>query len=114
MCQSTWHPQEEDVSVLIYFFAHSMYDNVLVVVWCVSMDRTTVMLTDQICKRVCLAQKAKGGCTLIFSLYIGSDPASTIHPQKISGISSTPKKIFEILATPKNIPNLCIDLKKRP
>ena len=33
-----------------------------------------------------------GGGTLIFSAYVGSDPASTIHPKKISGISSTPKK----------------------
>ena len=32
-----------------------------------------------------------GGGTLIFSAYVGSDPASTIHPQKISGISITPK-----------------------
>ena len=46
-------------------FAHYMYGNGLVefgvfwggflVVWCVSMDRTTAMLTDQIRKRVCLA-----------------------------------------------------------
>ena len=36
-----------------------------------------------------------------FSSYIGSGPASTVHPPKISGISSTPKK-FEILATTKN------------
>ena len=55
-----------------------------------------------------------GGGTLIFSSYVGSDPASTVHPQKISGISSTPKKIFEILATPKNIQILYLDLKKRP
>ena len=53
------------------------------------------------------------GGTLIFSTYVGSDPASTVHPQKISGISSTPK-IFEILATPKNIRILYLDLKKDP
>ena len=41
--------------------------------------------------------------TLIFSAYVGSDPASTVHPQKISGISKDPKKIFEILATQKNV-----------
>ena len=34
-----------------------------------------------------------GGGTLIFYAYVGSDPASTVHPQKISGISSTPKNI---------------------
>ena len=31
-----------------------------------------------------------GGGTLIFSSYVGSGQASTVHPQKISGISSTP------------------------
>ena len=31
------------------------------------------------------------GGTLIFSSYIGSGPASTIHPKIISEISSTPK-----------------------
>ena len=32
-----------------------------------------------------------GGGTLNFSAYVGSDPASTLHPRKISGISSTQK-----------------------
>ena len=32
------------------------------------------------------------GGTQIFSIYAGWDPASTVHPQKISGFSSTPKK----------------------
>ena len=36
-----------------------------------------------------------GGGTLIFSAYVGSDPASTVHPKKISGISSTPKKYLK-------------------
>ena len=62
-------PTEEAVSVLKkIFFAHYMYGNGLVEVWVfwngsgwfgvvlsVSMDRTTVMLTDEIRKRVCLA-----------------------------------------------------------
>ena len=34
-----------------------------------------------------------GGGTLIFSSYVGSGQASTVHPEKISGISSTPKNI---------------------
>ena len=34
-----------------------------------------------------------GGGTLNFSSYVGLGPASTLHPQKISGISSTPKNI---------------------
>ena len=37
---------------------------------------------------------AQGG-TLIFSAYVGSDPASTVHPQKISGISNTPKNYLK-------------------
>ena len=36
-----------------------------------------------------------GGGTLIFYAYVGSDPASTVHPKKISGISSTPKKYLK-------------------
>ena len=45
-----------------------------------------------------------GGGSLIFSSYVGSGPASTLHPKKISGISSNQKNI-EILATRKNIPH---------
>ena len=33
--------------------------------------------------------------TLIFSANVGSDPASTVQPKKISGISSTPKKYLK-------------------
>ena len=40
----------------------------------------------------CDKPRGGGGGTLIFSVYVGSDPASTVYPQKISGISSTPKK----------------------
>ena len=36
-----------------------------------------------------------GGGTLIFSAYVGSDPASTVHPKKISGILNTPKKYLK-------------------
>ena len=37
----------------------------------------------------------EGRGTLIFSAYVGSDPASTVHPKKISGISNTPKKYLK-------------------
>ena len=47
-------PPQEAVSVL-KIFAHYMYGNGLVEVWGVSMDRTTVIITDQSRKRVCLA-----------------------------------------------------------
>ena len=36
-----------------------------------------------------------GGGTLIYSAFVGSDPASTVHPPKKSGISSTPKKYLK-------------------
>ena len=36
-----------------------------------------------------------GDGTLICSPYIGLGPASTIHPKKISGISSTAKKYLK-------------------
>ena len=49
----------------------------------------------------------------MFSAYVGSDPASTIHPKKYQEFQ-TPQKIFEILATPKNIPILYLDIKKDP
>ena len=42
-----------------------------------------------------------GGGTLNFSSYVGSDPASTVYPPKISGISDIHQKIFEILADPE-------------
>ena len=47
------HPHEEDVSVLFFFLRILWVE--FGVVSGVSMDRTTVMLTDQIRKRVCLA-----------------------------------------------------------
>ena len=57
--------------------------------------------------------KPRGGGTLIFSAYVGLDPASTVHPQKYQEFQA-PQKILEILATPKSIPILYLDLKKRP
>ena len=55
-----------------------------------------------------------GRGTLIFSAYVGSDPASTPFTPKKYQKFQAPKKIFEIFATPKNIPILYIYLKKRP
>ena len=55
-----------------------------------------------------------GGGALILSPYVGSGPASTVHPKNIRNFKH-PKKINEILATPKKIsPILYLDLKKRP
>ena len=56
----------------------------------------------------------QGGGTLIFSAYVGSDPAFTLHPKKISEISSTPKKYLKFLQ-PKKISRFCIfTLRKDP
>ena len=44
-----------------------------------------------------------GGGTLIFSVYVGSDPYSS--PQKNIRNFKNPNFFFEILATPKNIPH---------
>ena len=55
----------------------------------------------------------RGGGTLIFSAYVGSDPASTVHPKKYQEFQA-PKKIFEILVT-KKISQFCtLTLKKDP
>ena len=40
-----------------------------------------------------LGEAQGGGGTLIFSAYVGSDPAPALHPINISGISSTPNNI---------------------
>ena len=53
-----------------------------------------------------------GGGTIIFSAYIGSDPASTVHPKKYQEFQALQKNIWN-LATPKNIPILYLDLKKK-
>ena len=45
-----------------------------------------------------------GGGTLIFSAYVGSDPVSTVHPRKMSEISSTPKK-YLIFCNPQKNPD---------
>ena len=42
-------------------------------------------------------QPRGGGGTLIFSSYVGSGPASTLHSQKYQEFQA-PQKIFEILA----------------
>ena len=52
------------------------------------------------------------GVTLIFSSYIGSGPASIIHPKKISGISSIPKKYLKFYQPPKYHPFSTWTLRK--
>ena len=65
---------------------------------------------SSLCQKVVVPPS--GGCTLIFSAYIGSDPGSTVHTQKISGISSTQKNIWN-LNNPQKYPNsVPLTLKK--
>ena len=56
--------------------------------------------------------RAPGGGegALIFSLYVGPGPPSTVHPQKYQEFQA-PKNIFSNL---KNTPILYLDLKKKP
>ena len=61
-------------------------------------------------KAVVLPRGGGGGVTLIFSSYVGSGPASTDHPMKISGISRTQKRIF----AKKYLPFFILTLRKDP
>ena len=45
-----------------------------------------------------------GGGTLIFSSYVGSRPASTVHPKKYQEFQASPKNIWNF-SNPKNIPH---------
>ena len=51
-----------------------------------------------------------GGGTLMFPLYVGLDPASTVYQKIWNSKHSTKYLKFN---NPKNIPFLYIDLKKR-
>ena len=53
------------------------------------------------------------GDTLLFSPYVGSGPASTVHPKNIRNFKH-PKKIFEILSTQKISPFCTLPLIKDP
>ena len=45
--------------------------------------------------------RGRGGGALIFSLYVGSGPATTLHYQKYQEFQAPKKKYFEILETKK-------------
>ena len=45
-----------------------------------------------------------GGGTLIFSAYVGSDPASTVHPKKYQKFEALQKNIW-IFCNPKKYPD---------
>ena len=55
-----------------------------------------------------------GGGTLIFSTYVGSDPASTVHPKNIWNFKH-PKKNIWIFTNPQKYPPFCtLTLRKDP
>ena len=47
------------------------------------------------CVRVCVCVCVWGGGGTHFPSYVGSGPASTVHPPKISGNSRSPKKYLK-------------------
>ena len=55
-----------------------------------------------------------GGGPLNFSSYVGSGQASTLHPQKISGISSNPKKYLKFYQPKKVSPFCTMTVRKDP
>ena len=75
-------------------------------------------LNESICIEGSSIPGGGGGWYSHFSSYVGSRPASTVHPQKYQEFQAPPpppqKKIIEILASPKISPILYLDLKKRP
>ena len=74
------------------------------------MNKTSYSQTPQ--DSLDLGPYPRGGGTLIFTSYVGSGPASTIHLQKISGISSTPKKYLKFYNPQKNPPFCTLTLRK--
>ena len=61
-----------------------------------------------------LVHRGGGGVLWYFYAYVGSGPASALHPKKYQEFQA-PQKIFEILATKKNTPPFCtLTLRKDP
>ena len=89
--------------------AHAMFRN---------MTQTVLQhsIKHKSCSCYChTAMGVDGGGVLSFFLhtYIGSGPASTVHPQKHIRNFKHPQKIVEILATQKISLILYVDLKKK-
>ena len=55
-----------------------------------------------------------GGGTLIFSAYVGSDPASTVHPKKYQKFQAPQKNIWNFSNPPKISQFCTLTLKKDP
>ena len=62
----------------------------LIIKQLIELCRGNTQLEQQI-----LQVKTPRGGTLFFSTYVGSGPASTVPPKKISGFSSTPKRYLK-------------------
>ena len=70
-------------------FIHAVIFNLTQIIWLWAGIKSLHVVVLEVTDRV----DSQGG-TLMISLYLGSGLASTVHPQKISGISSTPKNIW--------------------
>ena len=69
--------------------------------WCVDKCRKNACV-ESVCKCSCSPpapgndySPGGGGGILNFFSYVGSGPASTLHPPKVSGISSIPKRYLK-------------------
>ena len=85
-------------SVVLYIFCRPVYieSRVCVVKGVVKCSFEYLCVVRQDTRRQHnLGVGAQGGGTLMFSAYVGSDPASTVYPKKISGILSTPQKYLK-------------------
>ena len=56
----------------------------------------------------------RGGGTLIFSSYVGSGPASAVHPKKYQEFQAPQKNIWNFSKPPENLPFCTLTLWKDP
>ena len=83
------------------FFTDAFKNNVLHK----TIDATIIKIEQNLRnKHIYIVPWGGGGGSLIFSSYVDSGPASTIHPKKYPEFQVHKKK-FEILATQKIIPH---------
>ena len=80
--------------------------------WCESVDRAFDLY--QYFKLWCVRFSAMLSGTLIFSSYVGSGQASTVHPKKKYQEYQAPPKNIWIFSNPKYTPILYLDNKKIP
>ena len=70
-----------------------MYANIFTSLLRFGVSASAQNPTTMVCRILLRPRVGEEGGTLIFSSYVVPGPASTLRPQKISGISNTPKNI---------------------